>query len=99
MPVVCLYACGWVCMFIVYILWMFECIHLLCTPRYNDLKKSLGRNMSDAVEDLLTNFDSEFVVGRFGGDGEGMEPRKTPLVTDDEEVFFQSSILQTDRMF
>ena len=50
------------------------------------MKKTLGRNMCDAVEDLLANFDSEFVVGRFGMEGEGMEPRKTPMVTDDEEV-------------
>ena len=50
-----------------------------------DLKKTLNRNVSDVLEDLLQNFDSEFMVGRYG-EGEGMEPRKAPLVTDDEEV-------------
>ncbi|XP_012936761.1 protein broad-minded [Aplysia californica] len=59
--------------------------HIIQSRQYGELKKSLGKNMSEAVDDLLANFDSEFVVGKFGGEVEGLEPRITPLVTDDEE--------------
>lgn len=54
--------------------------------RYGDLKKKLDRNVSEAVDYLLTNFESEFCVGRQGPYGDGPDMRRTPLVTDDEEV-------------
>ena len=50
------------------------------------MKRRLGRNVNEAVDGLLSNFDSEFGIGRVGGGTEGIDPRKTPFVTDDEEV-------------
>ena len=50
------------------------------------MKRKLGRNVNEAVNNLLTNFDTEFGIGRIGGGAEGIDPRKTPFVTDDEEV-------------
>ncbi|BFZ12598.1 hypothetical protein BsWGS_15637 [Bradybaena similaris] len=52
---------------------------------YADLKKKLGKNITEAVDTLIANFDSEFGVGRVNADVVFFDPRKTPLVTDDEE--------------
>lgn len=60
--------------------------HIIQSKQYSDMKRKLGRNVNDAVDSLLTNFDTEFGIGRMGGATEGIDPRKTPFVTDDEEV-------------
>ncbi|GFR74597.1 protein broad-minded-like [Elysia marginata] len=60
--------------------------HIIQSKQYGDMKRKLGRNMNEAVDNLLTNFDREFGIGRVIGAAEGIDPRKTPFVTDDEEV-------------
>ncbi|GFO20670.1 protein broad-minded [Plakobranchus ocellatus] len=60
--------------------------HIIQSKQYGELKRRLGRNVGEAVDSLLTNFDAEFGIGRIGGGTEGLDPRKTPFVTDDEEV-------------
>lgn len=52
------------------------------------MKKRLDRNISEAVDSLIVNFDSEFVFGRMINETGFYDPSKTPLVTDDEEVTF-----------
>ncbi|XP_059144454.1 protein broad-minded-like isoform X2 [Physella acuta] len=56
--------------------------HILQSREYMDLKSKLGKNVSEAVKNLVSNFNDEFDI-RTGIDTEG--PLKTPMSTDDEE--------------
>ncbi|KAI8790403.1 protein broad-minded [Biomphalaria glabrata] len=56
------------------------------SKEFTDFKLKLGKNMNDAVETLLASFNESFNIGRLSGDAEGVDPLKTPMITDDEEV-------------
>lgn len=61
-----------------------------------ELKSKLSKNISEAVKNLVSNFNDEFDI-RTGVDTEG--PLKTPMSTDDEEVSSFNSLCDQVRSF
>ncbi|KAH9488114.1 hypothetical protein Btru_065340, partial [Bulinus truncatus] len=67
------------------------------TDSHENLKFKLGKNLGEAVESLLANFNDEFDIGKITGYAEGVDPLKTSMMTDDEEVSSFNSLYDQTR--